>query len=107
MQIANTVQSIVLHGVTAVTATSGADFVRRTGGTVNRATVMGNTLTGTGTASAINWPAANMPTLGLAVVGNNFNVTTPFSGFTQASTRVNSKANVSASGLMSETAIVP
>ena len=34
------------------------------------------------TTRGINWAAANIPTLGLSIVGNNFNVTTPFTTFT-------------------------
>jgi len=105
LQIAGTIQSIVLQGVTAVTATNGADFVRRTGGTTNRASIMGNTVTGPTPSGGISW-AASLPSVGLAIVGNTFNVSVPISGFTAASTRVNAKANISTAGLMSETAIV-
>jgi hypothetical protein len=104
----STCQSLVLQGVTAV---SGADFVNHVPGsiTVNRATIMGNTLAVT--PRAITWTAANIPTGGLAVVGNTFNVNsgppTVFVGFTAASARVNLKANVGPTGLLTETAIVP
>jgi hypothetical protein len=107
LQIAATVQSIVLHGVTAVTATNGADFVRYVSGTVNRATVMGNTVTGVGGARGINWASGNLPSTALSLVGNTFNVNPPINGFSAASARVNSKANVSGTGLMTETALVP
>ncbi|HEU4583747.1 MAG TPA: hypothetical protein VFS67_36065, partial [Polyangiaceae bacterium] len=42
LQVTNACQSIVLHGVTAVSGTDS--FVKRTAGTVNRATIMGNTV---------------------------------------------------------------
>jgi hypothetical protein len=54
----------------------------------------------------INW-AASIPTGGLSIVGNNFNMATPFTGFTHATLRVNSKANTRDTALMSETPIVP
>jgi len=97
-------QSIILQGVTGL---SGVDFVRRTGSaTINRVAIIGNTLAST--TNAINWPnSLGFPQLGLTIVGNVFNVGTPFVGFTQTSQRVNSKANVGPSGLMSETPIVP
>jgi hypothetical protein len=100
----STCQSVVLQGVTAV---SGLDFVSHlpTSVSVNRATIMGNTVATT--TRAINWTAANVPTLGLLIVGNTFNVTTPFNGFDRTSARVNVKANSGPSGLLSETSLVP
>jgi hypothetical protein len=85
---------------------NGTDsFVKRTAGTVNRATIMGNTVAVT--AVGLSWASASIPTLGLLIVGNTLNVTTPFSGFTRGDARVNSKANLGSSGLLSETALVP
>jgi hypothetical protein len=107
------VESVVLQGVTAV---SGSNFVHRTSvaGTTNRVTVMGNTMF-LGSGNGINWegtPAGNptsLPTLGLSIVGNLFNVSgQAFVNFSHTSSRVNSKANVRSNpaGLMPETAIV-
>jgi hypothetical protein len=105
LQITNGCQSIVLQGVTAVGTGATDSFVKRTAGTVNRATVMGNTVAVT--ANGITWALASIPTLGLTIMGNTFNVTTPFSGFSRSDPRVNSKGNIGPSGLMSETNLVP
>ena len=52
---------------------------------------------------------ANTPAGGLSLVGNSFSSISGanFSGFTHASAKVNSKANLGAAGLLSETPIVP
>jgi len=97
-------QSIEVHGVTA---TSLVHFVTRVSGTVNRATIMGNTVSAIGTA-AINWASASVPTGGLAIVGNNFNVALAnvFTGFNHLNSRVNSKANTRDTALMPETPMI-
>lgn len=101
-------ESIVLQGLTAVNL---VHFVTRIAGTVNRANVNGNTVaninTGLGGA-AINWASASIPTGGLVVVGNNFNVpfANVFSGFDHTTGRVNSKANSRDTALMSETPFI-
>lgn len=89
-------ESIVLQGVTA---TSGADFVKWNSGTVNRAQVSGNTVSVT--TNGIDWAAASIPTIGLSVIGNMFNVsnaTSPFVNFTHLTARVNAKANFRVGG---------
>lgn len=85
---------------------SGEAFIKYTSGTVNRATVMGCNTSNT-VSTAINWPAASIPTAGLVVVGNTWNDPTPYVGFVSTDARVNVKANLSSAGLMTETAIVP
>jgi hypothetical protein len=94
-------ESIVVHGITAI---NGADFLLRSSGTVNRANVVGCTVANM--TRGINW-SATLPTGGLSIVGNNFNMATPFTGFTHTTARVNSKANTRDTALMSETPIVP
>lgn len=85
---------------------SGEAFIKYTSGTVRRATV-GHCNTATSVSTAVNWPAASIPTLGLALVGNLWDDPSPYVGFTSASARVNAKANIDQGGLMTETAIVP
>lgn len=85
---------------------SGEAFLVYTSGTIRRATVMGCT-TATDVQTAINWPAASIPTNGLLVVGNAWDDPTPYVGFAPTDARVNCKANSFQSGLMTETAIVP
>jgi hypothetical protein len=59
--------------------------------------------------NAIQWASGSIPTQGLVVVGNRFNLAAAscFNGFTPASARVNCKANLYNAGLLTETAIVP
>lgn len=83
-----------------------SSFIERANGTVRHATVQGCS-TFSDVTTGVTWAAANIPTNGLSLVGNNFDTATPISGFTAASARVNSKANTSAGALMQETAIVP
>jgi hypothetical protein len=85
---------------------SGEAFIKYTSGLVNRATVA-NCNTASTVSTAINWPAANIPTAGLVVVGNTWNDATPYVGFVSTDARVNVKANLNSAGLMTETAIVP
>lgn len=85
---------------------SGEAFIKYTSGLVNRATVQGCNTAST-VSTAINWPAANIPTCGLLVVGNTWNDATPYVGFVSTDARVNVKANSNSAGLMTETAIVP
>jgi hypothetical protein len=102
VRIAAGTESIVIKGVHAV---NGADFIARIAGTVNRAAIMGNSTANVPTG--ISWPSGNIPTLGLTIVGNMFGSGTAFDGFTPSSARVNSKANVGSTGLLSETPIIP
>lgn len=85
---------------------SGEAFIVWTAGTVRRATVA-DCNTSTTVSTAINWPAANIPTLGLTIVGNTWDDPSPYVGFTHTTARVNAKANLFQTGLMSETPIVP
>jgi hypothetical protein len=59
--------------------------------------------------NAIQWASAFIPTQGLLIVGNRWNLAAGscFNGFTAASARVNAKANAYSAGLLTETAIVP
>ncbi len=84
---------------------NGQDGIDYNAGTVNRASVIGTTCVNM--TEMIRWAAASIPTLGLNLVGNTWNIASPLSGFTEASARVNLKACVDSSGQMSETAIVP
>jgi hypothetical protein len=94
--------SILLHGVTA---TSGSEFVRYESGSIDRVNIMGNTVSVTTTA--VNWNSGAIPADGLVIVGNNFDMNTPFGGgFSHTTGRVNSKANTKNGGLMQETPIV-
>lgn len=100
-----------LDGV--VTTGLTGNFLTYTAGTVDSCIIRGcqSVQTGGGTV-AINWPAANIPTYGLLVVGNHFSFTAaPWNGHTPASARVNYKANSywdgALGGLLTETAIVP
>lgn len=105
--IAGGLQVEGVHGEDISTSdASGEGLVQYISGTVRRAIVMGCD-TATTVATAINWAAANIPTLGLVVVGNAFDDPSPLNGFTHTSARVNSKANLLQTGLMSETPIVP
>lgn len=100
-------QVIGVHGEDISTSdASGEAFIRYQSGTVRRATVA-QCNTSTTVSTAINWPAASIPTNGLSIVGNTWDDPTPYVGFTHASARVNAKANLLQSGLMSETPIVP
>ncbi len=85
---------------------SGEAFVRYTSGTVRRAT-MTDCNTTTTVSTSINWPSANIPTLGLSIVGCMWDDPTPYAGFTELDARVNVKANMDQGGQMSETPIVP
>jgi hypothetical protein len=87
--------------------TSEGTLVYRSIGSVVSAIVANNRTIGAAISNGIIWTAANLPSLGLLVVGNSFGASTGFSGFTAASARVNAKANIDSGGLMSETAIVP
>lgn len=80
-------------------------LLSRTSGTVGSVHVIGNTAKVSG--AGITWAAADMPTRGMLIVGNDFSTLTPFSGFTATSARVNAKANSFTSGLLTETPIVP
>ncbi len=84
---------------------NGQDGIDYNAGTVNRASVIGTSCVNM--TEMIRWASASIPTLGLNLVGNTWNIATPLSGFTEASARVNLKACVDSSGQMSETAIVP
>jgi hypothetical protein len=104
VRIAADCEHIILQGVTS---SSGGTWVLHSGtGTVNRAALMNNAVKGMTTA--INWPSANIPAAGLAIVGNLFNVSTPFTGFSHTSARVNAKANTKnvSPFLLAETPIV-
>jgi hypothetical protein len=92
--------AIMLDGVNFANITRGISYAS---GTIRAASVVGCRFKGT---TGMTWAAASVPTLGLAIVGNIFDVTTPFSGFTAASAGVNAKANMDTAGLMTETAIV-
>jgi hypothetical protein len=85
---------------------SGEGFISYGSGTVRRCVVSGCD-TATSVSTAINWPAASMPTLGLSIFNNAWDDPTPHNGFTSASARVNSKGNLFQTGLLTETAIVP
>lgn len=56
---------------------------------------------------AINWAAANVPTQGMSIIGNRWNIATAYTGITAATARVNMKSNLGSAGLLQETAIVP
>lgn len=96
---------LVLVGVTCDELEGGAPnaFVRYISGTVNRATVNGCNVTGS-LATALDF--GTIPTNGLLITGNMFNMATPLTGFTAATAGVNLKACLSSAGLMTETAIV-
>lgn len=83
-----------------------ASFVEYAAGTVRQATIQG-CATFSNVGVGVTWAAASIPTNGLALVGNTFDTATPLSGFASTDARVNSKANIQAGALMSETAIVP
>lgn len=85
---------------------SGHAFVVYTSGAVRRASIIGCD-TAQSVLTAINWPAASIPTLGLSLVGNAWDDANPYVGFTHTDARVNAKANLFTFGLMPETAIVP
>jgi hypothetical protein len=74
-------------------------------GTVRQATLQA-CATFSDVAVGVTWAAADLPTNGLALVGNTFDTATPLVGFDHTDVGVNSKANVSNAGLMLETAIV-
>lgn len=79
-------------------------FVQYVSGSQVECLLTGNSTSGT---NGVTWAAANVPTQGLTLVGNSLGCVTPYNGFTQASARVNCKANLGTAGLLSETAIVP
>ena len=56
---------------------------------------------------AINWPVGNVPTQGMAIVGNAWNLAAPYTGIVSTTARVNMKANLGNAGLLTETAIAP
>lgn len=80
------------------------NFILHDSGAVQQCTVRGCVDDAT---NGINWAAANIPSEGLLVVGNEFSGATPFNGFVVGDARVNCKANLGSGGLLSETAIVP
>lgn len=98
------VESIVVQGVTAV---SGSVFAEWFAGLVNRVAILGNSVAST--TRGVSWPVNVVPTAGLTIVGNLFNVSsTVFEGGIGATApRVNIKANVGPAGLLSETPLVP
>ena len=105
--IAGGLQFHHVHGENISTSdASGEGLVQYVSGTVRRASIMGCD-TATTVATAVNWASASIPTLGLALVGNAWDDPSPYNGFTHTSARVNSKANLLQTGLMSETPIVP
>jgi hypothetical protein len=107
LQIEAKLESLVLQGVTAVAGAGHADFVCWKDGKVNRASIVGNTVFGSDNdARGIVWNKDHVPELGLAIVGNTFNVQKAIDDFEPTSERVNSKANVDRDGLMKETPIV-
>lgn len=92
-----------LIGVGSDPALALAHFVHYIAGTVAAGLV---TACYSAATNGITWAAANIPTRGLLVVGNDFSGATPFNGFVAADARVNCKANIGAAGLLTETAIV-
>lgn len=99
-------QVIGVHGQEISTGdASGEAFVVWRAGVVRRATIA-DCNTATSVNTAINWPAANIPTLGLSIVGNLWDDPSPYVGFDHTTARVNAKANVDQGGLMQETPIV-
>ena len=102
VRINGSVSSLVVSGVTS---TSGGNFLVHDGGTVRTATLTGNSMSAG--SFGVVW-RGSLPTLGLSIVGNTFDVSQDaFLEFTHTSPRVNSKANVDAAGLMPETPLVP
>jgi hypothetical protein len=97
------VDSIVVQGVTAV---NGSVFAAWFAGLANRVALMGNSVS---TTRGVSWPSFMVPTAGLTIVGNMFNVSGAVfeGGIGPTAPRVNSKANLGPTGLLSETPIVP
>lgn len=95
------VTRVQLNGVSAVGLTH---FIQHVAGVIGECSAIGCNSDST---NGVTWLAANIPTNGLALVGNVFNSIAPYNGFTQASARVNCKANLGAGVLLSETPIVP
>lgn len=105
--IAGGLEVATVHGENL--GTSGVPteaFISYVSGTVRRANISGCD-TATTVSTCVNWAAASIPTLGLTLIGNSWDDPTPYNGFTAASARVNAKANLFQTGLMSETPIVP
>lgn len=103
VRINGAVDSIILDGNTFE---SYAYACRHSAGVVDRATFLANDMNNI-SAGLIDWAAANIPTNGLLIMGNQVDGANFFTGFTQSSARVNAKANSRAGALVSETAIVP
>lgn len=101
LEVDGSLTHIEMDGNTCGAPTAGA--IVYTSGTVGSCSVMGGRMGG---AVGIDW-ASNIPTRGLLVVGADILATTPFSGFTAATARVNVKACCGSAGLLAETAIVP
>jgi hypothetical protein len=95
------VTRVQLNGVSAVGLTH---FIQHVAGVIGECSAIGCNSDST---NGVTWLAANIPPNGLALVGNVFNSIAPYNGFTQASARVNCKANLGAGILLSETPIVP
>ncbi len=94
---------IYLEGVTG----SGvASLLRRTAGTQGAVSVVGCRVESDCTR-AINWAAANVPTQGMDIVGNRWNIATAYTGIAYNTARVVMRANMNNAGLLTETAITP
>lgn len=82
--------------------------IRWVAGVVGGCQVEGCSFFGGVGSIGIDWAPASMPTRGLYIVGNDFEVDTPLQGFNPAAALVNAKANSARGvGLFTETAIVP
>jgi len=104
----NIADALLVSGCSAGNSAGANSFIEYSSGTVRAASVNGNRA---GTTVGITWAAANIPANGLMIVGNLFDsglgTGFAFNGFTEASARVNAKANIDTGTLMSETPIVP
>lgn len=68
--------------------------------------VMSDTYNSSSVLVGITWAAANLPSMGVSLFGNHWNVAAPLSGFTAASARCVLRGCCNNAGLMTETAIV-
>lgn len=104
ISIGGNLPELSIESLSAVSV-SGA-FVQYSSGTVRSVLINGNQID---SATGINWNPAGIPTAGLLVTNNHFNMLAPnaFVAFSPATARVNCKCNTYVTGLLSETAIVP